>query len=211
MNSTGRRRPRGHGEPLGRDDWLDAAYDAVADGGLDAVRVLTLAGRLGVTRGSFYWHFADHAELVSALLERWREREVAAVHAMRRDLRDDPTAELERLLDAALSRRGPDLKDVRFELALRAVGRRDEAVAAMLAEVDAERMALFEAKFQRLTGERRRSSELAALFYVAVVGANQAADRTASGGRVADYLRGVIAEHLILRQAAPERPREPVS
>ena len=211
MNSTGRRRARGHGEALGRDDWLDAAYDAVADGGMDAVRVLALAGRLGVTRGSFYWHFGDHAELVAALLERWRAREVDAVRAMRRDVEADPRAELERLLDAAMSRRGSELKDVRFELALRAVARRDAAVAAMLVEIDAERMALFEAKFLRLTGERRRAAELAALFYVAVVGANQAADRTAPGGRVADYLRSVIAEHLIVRQAATARPPEPVS
>ena len=61
---------------LTRDDWLDAAFAAVVEGGFDAVRVLTLAQRLGVTRGSFYWHFADHAELVAALLKRWREREL---------------------------------------------------------------------------------------------------------------------------------------
>jgi AcrR family transcriptional regulator len=55
-----------------RDDWLDAAFKAVTEDGFDHLRVLALADTLGVTRGSFYWHFADHAALVAALLERWQ-------------------------------------------------------------------------------------------------------------------------------------------
>ena len=39
---------------LNRDDWLDAAFNAVAEGGFDNVRVLVIADSLGVTRGSFY-------------------------------------------------------------------------------------------------------------------------------------------------------------
>jgi AcrR family transcriptional regulator len=43
--------------------WVEAALDALAEGGVDAVRVDPLAKRLGVTRGSFYWHFKDRAAL----------------------------------------------------------------------------------------------------------------------------------------------------
>jgi len=32
-----------------------------------------LAARLGVSKGSFYWHFRDRADLVAAALERYRE------------------------------------------------------------------------------------------------------------------------------------------
>jgi AcrR family transcriptional regulator len=39
--------------------------------GLDGVRVEPLARRLGVTKGSFYWHFKDRQQLVEALLDRW--------------------------------------------------------------------------------------------------------------------------------------------
>ncbi len=52
---------------LGRDSWLDAAFDAVVEGGFDKVRVLVLADTLGVTRGSCYWHFSDPADLLAAL------------------------------------------------------------------------------------------------------------------------------------------------
>ena len=138
---------------LTRDDWLDAAFRAVVDGGFDKVRVLLLADALGVTRGSFYWHFADHAALVSALLARWREREQATNRALALPASDDPRRDLELLLESALAHAGADLENMRFELALRGLGRRDPAVAEMLADVDAQRMALFHDKFLRYTGD----------------------------------------------------------
>ncbi|MFO0232822.1 MAG: TetR/AcrR family transcriptional regulator [Burkholderiales bacterium] len=191
---------------LGRDDWLDAAHGAVVAGGFDAVRVLSLADALGITRGSFYWHFADHAELVSALIARWRARELEADRALEARASDDPVEDLLRLLDAALARGGRNLEAMRFELALRELGRQDRAVAAMLAEVDGVRMAVLTAKFERLVGDAAEARDLAALLYVAVAGAHQALARPAAGPGLAAYLRETIAEHLIRRRApAPAR------
>ena len=192
---------RGDAQRLGRDDWLDAAFDAVVDGGFDQLRVVALAQTLGVTRGSFYWHFADHADLVKVLLARWQQREIADDLRIQAESSDDPQADLLRLLDLALARGGADLKDLRFELALRGLGRRDPRVAQMLVEVDAARMALFEAKFLRLTRDVKSATDLAALFYLAVTGGFQALARPNSSARMADYIRGVIADHLIRRQA----------
>jgi AcrR family transcriptional regulator len=56
---------------LGRADWIQAALDALACGGVAAVRVEVLAKGLAVTRGSFYWHFADRDSLLTAALEEW--------------------------------------------------------------------------------------------------------------------------------------------
>lgn len=58
-------------ESLTRDDWISGAWDMLGESGLDGVRVEPLARRLGVTKGSFYWHFKDRQELVAALLDRW--------------------------------------------------------------------------------------------------------------------------------------------
>ena len=168
---------RGDAQRLGRDDWLDAAFDAVVDGGFDQLRVVALAQTLGVTRGSFYWHFADHADLVKVLLARWQQREIAEGLRIQAESSDDPQADLLRLLDLALARGGADLKNLRFELALRGLGRRDSGVAQMLVEVDAARMALFEAKFLRLTRDVKSATDLAALFYLAVTGGFQALAR----------------------------------
>lgn len=58
-------------ESLTRDDWIAAAWDMLGDGGIDGVRVEPLAKKLGVTKGSFYWHFKDRQTLLDALLDRW--------------------------------------------------------------------------------------------------------------------------------------------
>lgn len=56
---------------LERNDWLRAARLALLRGGVEAVRVEKLARDLGVTKGSFYWHFKDRGELLELLLREW--------------------------------------------------------------------------------------------------------------------------------------------
>lgn len=58
-------------ESLTRGDWISGAWDMLGENGLDGVRVEPLARRLGVTKGSFYWHFKDRQQLMDALLDRW--------------------------------------------------------------------------------------------------------------------------------------------
>ena len=193
---------------LSRDDWLDAAFQAVVEGGFDKVRVLGLAATLGVTRGSFYWHFDDHAELIGALLARWRERELAANRSIEASTLEDPQQDLQAVLEAALAHAGVDLENMRFELALRGLGRRDASVAKMLIEVDQQRLRLFEGKFLRLTHDARSAADLAALFYLAIVGSNQALSRPSSPPQAKEYLRAIISDYLIKRHAVTpgERP-----
>ena len=56
---------------LSGEDWLAAALEALRESGVDGVKVLPLARRLGVSRGSFYWHFRDRGELLAAVLDYW--------------------------------------------------------------------------------------------------------------------------------------------
>jgi AcrR family transcriptional regulator len=64
---------------LSATDWADAALAALAEGGVAAVAVEPLAARLGATKGSFYWHYADRGALVDAALALWEARETDAV------------------------------------------------------------------------------------------------------------------------------------
>lgn len=185
---------------LNRDDWLDAAFKAVVEGGFDAARVLVLADKLGVTRGSFYWHFTDHAELITALLARWQAREMASGRSLASELSGSAQEDLARVLDFALAHAGADLENMRFELALRGLGRRDAAVATMLAEVDQTRVKLFEQKFLRLTGDAKTSVDLATLFYLAIVGSNQALARPSNPKQLESYLKSIITRYLIQAQ-----------
>ncbi len=53
--------------------WEQAALDLLAESGVPAVAVEPLARRLGVTKGSFYWHFATRDALLQAALDRWEQ------------------------------------------------------------------------------------------------------------------------------------------
>jgi AcrR family transcriptional regulator len=64
---------------LSAEDWAQAALDLIAEQGVAAVAVEPLARRLGVTKGSFYWHFPTRDTLLQAALERWESFEQEAV------------------------------------------------------------------------------------------------------------------------------------
>ena len=207
MTTVKRKRMRPEGPPLTRDDWLDAAHEAVVEGGFDQLRVLQIAKALGVSRGSFYWHFTGQGELQAELLERWRRQQLAVEATLNAEVAVDPQQDLAHVLETALAQIGPQMEHMRFELALRGLGRRDEAVAGMLAEVDALRLSLFEHKFLQLTGDTRTAAELAALFYLAVVGCYQALSRPANPPQLKDYLQRLISTYLIQKQAPPRARR----
>src|SRR3954453_21731771 len=60
-------------DQLSARDWLDAGLKALARNGFTALKADPLAKAMGVSRGSFYWHFADLGAFHAALLKRWRE------------------------------------------------------------------------------------------------------------------------------------------
>jgi len=62
---------------LGREDWVLAGLHALARDGEDGLRVEPMARDLGVTKGSFYWHFRDRAGWRQAVLSWWEHRAFA--------------------------------------------------------------------------------------------------------------------------------------
>ncbi len=200
MKSANKAKIRALAPRLTREDWLDAAFKAVVEGGFDNVRVLMLADRLGVTRGSFYWHFSDHADLISTLLARWHSREIELDQKIRSQATGDPQTDLKLILKTALAHAGSDVENLRFELALRGLGRRDRAVASMLLAVDQMRFDLFEQEFMRLTGEATKAAELAALFYLAIAGGHQALSRPSNTVNSEKHLLSLITKFLIEKQ-----------
>jgi AcrR family transcriptional regulator len=61
---------------LSADSWADAALDLIAEQGVAGLAVESLARRLGVTKGSFYWHFQTRDALLEAALKRWETRDI---------------------------------------------------------------------------------------------------------------------------------------
>ena len=60
---------------LSAEDWENGALAMIAEQGVNALAVEALARRLGVTKGSFYWHFPTREALLKAALVRWETRD----------------------------------------------------------------------------------------------------------------------------------------
>src|SRR5271167_1290411 len=99
--------------PLQPDDWIRAAFARLSTEGIESVRIELLARDLGVSKGSFYWHFQDREELLAKMLDRWESDEVAWL--------DDTV--------------------VTPHAASRAWARRDERVAARISGIEKKRSA----------------------------------------------------------------------
>lgn len=174
---------------LTRSDWLLAGFNALAEAGPVALKAEPMARRLGTTKGSFYWHFADVPDYHRQMLSLWAE---GAVDHIPEALADQPTpvARL-RLLGQIVAGAGhPTLGTLQVEPAIRAWAREDAAVAAMLAEVDAARIA----HIQTLLNEVEITNpEMARIIYAAHVGMQDLstrddADNTSPMGSLVDLV-----------------------
>ena len=95
---------------LSPEAWADAALEVISEGGLENLNVEALARRLGVTKGSFYWHFSSRSSMLLVALARWERLESEALR-IDQDAIADPRARLRRLLwrgtDSILERLAP--------------------------------------------------------------------------------------------------------
>lgn len=128
-----------------REDWSRAALAALRDGGVERVRVEPLAARLGVTKGSFYWHFNSREELLDAALDSWVARGTEAVIHEVSAASDHPHERLRALWSRAL---GDSLDDLRTEPAIRDLGQREAKVRERIRRVDAQRMRFLREHFR---------------------------------------------------------------
>ncbi|HEY7054309.1 MAG TPA: TetR/AcrR family transcriptional regulator [Mycobacterium sp.] len=116
---------------LSVDDWIQAGFTLLAEDGIKDLKVDRLCERLGVTKGSFYWHFTDMPGYRSVLVQSWA------------DLSDADRGQLEQLADLPprerLSRMMSSLVSPRhwmLERAMREWARTDDAVAASVRAAD---------------------------------------------------------------------------
>lgn len=142
--------------------WIAAGFEALATDGVDAVRVEPLAKTLGITKGSFYWHFADRRALLDAMLEAWTEGRIAAIREQAAG-RDKPAAVLRSLAD--LYTRHANVRGLSIELAIRALARGDEVAAKAVRSVDRERLRHVGDLFAALGWPASEAQARAVLFY----------------------------------------------
>lgn len=149
-------------ERLTKSAWIRYGLAVLSEQGIEAIKVLPLAKALNVSRGSFYWHFADLTDYRSELLKGWQEVTTDRV-----------------ILDLATQAGNDRLKllmgrafvnDRGLEQAVRYWASQDSAVAAVVATVDAQRIAYIEQLLLKAGLEAKRAKGRAIFIYWAYLG-----------------------------------------
>jgi len=118
-------------DQLSAKDWLDLGLKTLASDGFTALKAEPLAKAMGVSRGSFYWHFADLPAYHAAVLDYWRE--VAAERVIA-DLKSTRESRLALLLRRSFSGR------LALEKAVRSWAAIDPRARAVVQAVDRRRL-----------------------------------------------------------------------
>jgi AcrR family transcriptional regulator len=116
-------------------DWVEAGLLLLGQQGVEAVKVEPLARELGVTKGSFYWHFRDRSALLAAILAHWQSVATQAIMDRIDGIEGTPAARLGALIE--ITSQGK--RAARIEHGIRAWGARDKQVRAVLHSVDVRR------------------------------------------------------------------------
>jgi len=168
--------------------WVAKGLEKLGDSGVDTVKVEVLARELGVTKGSFYWHFTDRSALLDALLEHW-EQASALDYFNRVEGAEGETAatQLERIFSMAFAADGA------LERALRAWAAHEERAAAVLKRVDARRLKSI-AKLMKAHGlEPTDCDARSRMLYAAFIGEQQLTVALAAKRRVTMALSAIDA------------------
>jgi AcrR family transcriptional regulator len=149
---------------LSAADWEGAALDLIAEHGVSAVAVEPLARRLGVTKGSFYWHFANRDALLDATLRRWEHADAEGLMGQV-DRIVDPHERLEELF----RRTSREMRShVIYSALLNALDH--PAVQPVMQRVSQRRIQYLAVAFRSLGLTRRAAMDRARLAYSAYVG-----------------------------------------
>ena len=152
---------------LSQEAWLAAGFEALAAGGVDALRVEPLAERLGVTKGSFYHHFGNRRALHEAMLDAWERRGTTDI-IVDVDAVDSTPADRVRHLAHRTMRPAPTNDAI--ENAIRAWAVTDDVAAAAIARVDERRLAYTAALLRSVGMSPAQARRRARLLYRILIG-----------------------------------------
>ena len=186
-------------QSLSVEAWANAALDAIASGGLDAVAVEPLARKLGVTKGSFYWHFENREALIRAALELWERQETVDI-LERVEPESDPYARIVKVFKQA----NASYRSGRLYLAI-AAGEDNPVVSQFVRRVSERRLDYLHECYRDLGFGPAQARQWARFAYATFMGNLQirrdTPDAMPTGPEFNQYLRLMITT-LIPRTAA---------
>jgi len=150
---------------LNRQSWITAAFDALIREGVNQVRVERLARRLGVTKGSFYWHFRDRTELLDAVLDYWAREMTQTVLDHAQMFQGDPVQRIYHTLDEIIGK-----EKARFDPQVRAWASQDARARRAVHRIDSIRMSFLQDLFTDAGFDKTTAEIRARLIYYYILG-----------------------------------------
>ena len=147
--------------------WLQAAREALLDGGIEAVKIQLLAKRLKLSRASFYWFFEDRDQLLQALLAQWRDRNTGSIVNRANAYADSLAEGTLNVCDCWFDQ---DLFDSRFEFAVRSWALQSPEILVEVQEADTRRIAALTALFERFGRDSLQAEVRARAIYLVQIG-----------------------------------------
>lgn len=175
---------------LGRDDWLSVALNTLNEKGIQHVKALPLSRALGVTRGSFYWHFRSRDDLHRQVLDHWERTQTDEVIARVEALQGSAEARLRGLCMDVLFRQYN-----RYDVAVRAWAMADPTARAAVRRVDRKRTRFIAGLFGQ-AGCAPAEAESAAKVLLSFLVMEPDMDRGESRGTRAARVENLIARLL---------------
>lgn len=151
--------------------WLQAARDALLEGGVESVKIQVLAKKLNLSRASFYWFFTDRDELLDALLAQWREKNTGNIIKRANAYADSLAEAILNVCDCWFDQ---ELFDSRFEFAIRSWALQSSKILAEVQQADTARIAALTAMYERFgrspvaAGVRARTIYLVQIGYISM-------------------------------------------
>lgn len=171
-----------------QEGWLEAAYQALLESGVDSVKILPLAKKLNLSRTSFYWFFKDREELLAALVARWREKNTGNIVTQSEAYAETMAEAMLNVFDCWLD---SSLFDSRFEFAVRSWALQSDEILAEVRKADEMRMAALSRMFVRFghnentADVRARTTYLVQIGYISMQSEEDVAVRMQ---RIPDYI-----------------------
>lgn len=175
---------------LSPEDWMLAGFRGLAASGPKALNAEALARTLGVSKGSFYWHFKDLADFKARMLGFWHDQAFAAV-VQAAEAGGTATQKLYRLVEL-IADDDPAHGGMAAEPAIRAWAQEDQLVAEAVARIDGKRLDYL----SRLLGELGlRNPDFARIIYGGYIGMGtlSAADGLDNAGALSTLMAAILA------------------
>lgn len=173
---------------LTRQDWIDRGLKTLAEKGVESVRVEPLAKLMGVTKGSFYWHFKNREDLLEAILQEWVKLQTNSIIERVEAKGGEAITKLLYLFELAVQ------DDGQVENAIRAWAKNDSQITAVLSEVDRHRLDYTKDLFLQIGFSPFEAMVRARMAYYALVGEFTIGTRSDRSERLAEIRR----QHAIL-------------